>query len=130
MCNGHDTNPPEPGKIATSIMLLRDHLDDKGIRLDSKGKLQLTRSLPIQFDPLPSELIPQAILKLYDRYKVGEVDSLPRAKYHSELARLRRYRLVPPGKSRNKKGHMTSEERKAYDREYLRMWREKKSKPC
>ena len=129
MCNASNPNRTEPTEVADALERLRDHLDDKGIRLDSKGKLQLTRSLPIQLDPLPAELIPNAVLRLHERYQAGEVDALPRAKYHSELARLRKYRLVPPGKPRTNKAVMSPEERKAYDREYLRAWRQKKSQP-
>ena len=129
MCNASNPNRTEPTEVADALERLRDHLDDKGIRLDSKGKLQLTRSLPVQLDPLPTELIPNAVLELHARYQAGEVDSLPRAKYHSELARLRKYRLVPPGRPRNSKAHLTPEERRAYDREYLRAWRQRKSLP-
>jgi hypothetical protein len=129
MCNASTPNRTESSEVAEALERLRDHLDDKSIRLDSKGKLQLTRSLPIQLDPLPTELIPKAVLRLHERYQAGEVDSLPRAKYHSELARLRKYRLVPPGRPRTNKADMTPEERSEYNRAYLRAWRTRRSQP-
>jgi len=51
MCNASIQKYAGPGEVADALERLRDHLDDKGIRLDSKGKLQLTRSLPMQLDP-------------------------------------------------------------------------------
>jgi len=125
MCNTPNRTEKE---VTDALEHLQVYIDGKGIRIDSKGKLQLTRSLPMQLKPLPSALIPNAVLRLHERYQAGEVDLLPRAKYHSEMARLRKYRLVPPGRPRISKASMTSDERNAFNREYLRAWRARKSR--
>ena len=101
-----------------------NHLNHTGMRVDSKGKLQLTRMLPPELHPLPAFLIPKPLLRLLQSYNSGKLDDLPVTRRHTAMCRLRRYRLIPPAK-RTPRAHMSADEKRVHNREYLRDWRRK-----
>ena len=101
-----------------------NNLDDSGIRVDNKGKLQLTRVLPSSLHPLPASLIPKPLLSLLQSYNSGKLGGLPSTRRHTAMCRLRRYRLIPPA-NRTSRAHMSAEEKRVYNRTYLRDWRHK-----
>ena len=94
----------------------------KGARLDSRGKVQLTRQLPAGVT-LDESLIPAAIVRLRDAYALGQLETLSRTQRHTAMGRLRKYRLVPPAKTRVSKVGMSPAERRTHDRMYLKQWR-------
>ena len=99
-------------------------LDDlpKGARLDSKGKVQLTRQLPPGVT-LDDSLVPTAIIRLREAFLMGRVELLSRTKRHTAMGRLRKYHMAPAAKARTPKSGMTPAERREYDCRYLRQWR-------
>lgn len=105
--------------------LMRHLIGLKGVRLDRQGKLQLPSTLPEQFAPLPEALVPDALLRHLRDFREGRVSALPAPKRHNIVSRLRRYRLLDPP-NRTCKKDMSREERLAYDRNYLRRWRQQK----
>lgn len=95
-----------------------------GVRIDRKGKVQLTRMLPLELHPLPRSLVPNTILHLLDQYHSGALDTVPVTQRHNAIFRLRRYRLISPAK-RQSRAHLSIEEKKAHNRTYLSEWRRK-----
>ena len=115
MCMGPDNN------LSEFIGAVKDY--DDSMRIDSRGKLQLTRMLPVEAPPVPEELVPNSILALLSSYKAGQLSKLPRNRYHTAVSRLRRYRLISCPTKRVDRSNMSPEERRIYHRDYVRKWR-------
>ena len=115
MCIGPDNH------LSEFIGTVKDY--DESVRIDSRGKLQLSRMLPFESPPIPEELVPNSILALLSSHKAGLLSKLPRNRYHTAVSRLRRYRLISCPTKRIDRSLMNPEELKIYHRDYVRKWR-------
>ena len=97
--------------------------DFSGFVFDKSGCIQLKATMPAELAPLPEELIPKALLNLKRNYHETGLHEFSMTKRHNAVGRLRRYRLIPPSKSRVNLKDMAMSDRIAHRRAYLKAWR-------